>query len=265
MNGIKHITEQPFIAATGVAALVHSTWSLAVLFSGEPPAWEPTSIAAWLRWVYWLVPALLIAFALDVGQIATSSEIRAGERTRSKYITFIVFAAATYYLQWIYIAHHMPALELGAGVYRDGLAGRLVLLTRNAAIWFIPALLPLSTTMYTLSGGKPEPAQEQPIRDALLVEAQQLEKPRLVEQNSTLEPAQNAQDVTEHPGDEYYPFWLHDILEEEAQPGFTSKCECGWQNTYDNPDSAKRGLAAHKAHCPALHPELVEQYSNGHK
>ena len=106
------------------------------------------------------MPALLIAFALDVGQIATSSEIRSGQRTTAKYTTFRrVFAFATYYLQWLYIAHHMPSLQLGPGVYADGLAGRVVLLTRNAAIWFIPALLPLSTTMYTLSGDGGEDQQ----------------------------------------------------------------------------------------------------------
>ena len=30
----KHLTEQPFILATGLAALVHSTWSLGTLFTG---------------------------------------------------------------------------------------------------------------------------------------------------------------------------------------------------------------------------------------
>lgn len=239
MKFLKHATAQPFIFATGLAALVHSTWSLAVLFSGEPPMWDPTSIASWARWVYWLVPALLIAFALDVGQIATSTEIRNGERAPTKYVTFIVFALATYYLQWLYIAHHMPQLELGAGVYSEGLAGRLVLLTRNAAIWFIPMLLPLSTTMYTLSGGKRVVVTEQIQPDVVVSRPDSELLPEHV---------QDAPDATEG-----------DVTEHDAT------CpSCGWEKTYDNPDSARRGLAAHRQHCIALHPELVPHYSNGH-
>lgn len=256
MKMLKHATAQPFIAATGLAALVHSTWSLAVLFSGEPPLWNPTSLASWARWVYWLVPALLIAFALDVGQIATSTEIRNGERTVSKYTTFVVFAVATYYLQWLYIAHHMPALELGAGVYRDGLAGRLVLLTRNAAIWFIPALLPLSTTMYTLSGGNrgglPDVVTEQ--REVNVV-VDDLETDFLPESipDDLAEQLQAVMDAfPDHDGDE---------------EGHSAHCvHCGWERVYDNPDSARRGIAAHRQHCTVLHPELTDKFHlNGHE
>ena len=231
MKSLKHVSEQPFIAATGLAALVHSTWSLAVLFSGHPPTWDPTSLVSWAHWVYWLGPAVLIAFALDVGQIATSAEIRGGQRTGGKYTTFLVFAAATYYLQWLYIAHHMPALELGPGVYDGGLAGRIVLLTRNAAIWFIPALLPLSTTMYTLSGDGGEDQQAATESQGLAVELPEL---------------------------------TDDLPELPAEPEmYTVTCEdCGWTRDYDNQASAKRGLATHQAmHCTAMME--VEHASNG--
>lgn len=144
MGILKHTVQQPFIFATGLAALIHSTWSLGTLFTGQQPT-------AGLTWEYagWLIPALLIAFALDVGQIVTSAELRAGERTTAKYATFAVFAAATYYLQWLYIAHHMPALEMAAGVSADARPTATAL--RDAAIWIIPALLPLSTLLYTFS------------------------------------------------------------------------------------------------------------------
>jgi hypothetical protein len=231
MKFLKHAINEPFILATGFAALVHSTWSLAVLFSGEPPVWEPTSMMYWAKLAYWLVPALLIAFALDVGQIATSSEIRNGERTVTKYTTFIVIATATYYLQWLYMAHHMPALALGEGVYADGLAGRLVLLTRNAAIWVIPGLLPLSTTLYTLSGREPHRVTEHDTQQVIIAD-----------ERSDLLPG------TVPVTDEHL-----------------AQCpSCGWNREYDNPDSARRGLAAHQARCPALHPELTEPYTNGH-
>lgn len=144
MNILKHLVQQPFVASTGIAALVHSTWALGTLFSGKEPSQQFSA-----SWFAWVIPAFLIAFALDVGQIATSAEIRAGHRNRRKYATFAVFALATYYLQWLYMAHHMPALELAAGV-RETWSGTAQLI-RDAAIWFIPALLPLSTLLYTFS------------------------------------------------------------------------------------------------------------------
>lgn len=229
---MKHATHQPFIAATGAAALVHSTWALAVLFSGEPPAWDHTSLSSWAKWVYWLVPALLIAFALDVGQIATSAEIRAGERTPSKYVTFVVFSLATYYLQWIYIAHHMPALELGPGVYQEGMAARVVLMTRNAAIWIIPAFLPLSTTMYTLSGEASARVTERATVQA--PPAVTIETSAVTGGSSLMIEAPD--DTGEH----------------------IAECEhCGWTKAYDNEDSAKRGLAAHSRYCPANQPSRI--------
>ena len=138
----RHLIEQPFVMATGLAALAHSTWSLATLFAGQEP--QQFTVAWWS----WLLPALLIAFALDVGQIVTSSEIRAGQRTFTKFFTFGVFAIATYFLQWLYIIHHVPALELSQGVRAEWHG--VVLLLRDCAIWIIPALLPLSTLLYTL-------------------------------------------------------------------------------------------------------------------
>ncbi|MEO0562206.1 MAG: hypothetical protein AAF125_08830 [Chloroflexota bacterium] len=251
MRFFTHATAQPFIAATGAAALVHSTWALAVLFSGEPPTWDPQSLESWAKWVYWLVPALLIAFALDVGQIATSAEIRAGERTRSKYITFIVFSLATYYLQWIYIAHHMPALELGPGVYQEGLAARVVLLTRNAAIWFIPALLPLSTTMYTLSGGDNPHVTKHDTSAAQLVTVQRAEAHALTSSASLMLDFARTPTVT-------------DVTEQVVADEHVAECDaCGWKRTYNNPETARRGLAGHQQHCPELHPEKFDFALNG--
>lgn len=151
MKFLKHLFENPFITATGAAALVHSTWALATLFAGEQPG------GGWAL-AGWLIPALLIAFALDVGQIATSAEIREHGLSAARAVTFIVFSAATYYLQWLYIAHHMPALELAAGI--SEIAKGTATYMRDAALWLIPALLPLSTLLYTFSGGK---ARNQPV------------------------------------------------------------------------------------------------------
>ena len=143
MNILRHIASQPFVFTTGLAALAHSTWALATLFAGEEP------VQFTVAWFAWLIPALLIAFALDVGQIVTSAEIRAGQKRMVKYVTFAVFALATYFLQWLYMVHHVPLLELSEGVRSEWAFA--VTLLRDCSIWVIPALLPLSTLLYTFS------------------------------------------------------------------------------------------------------------------
>jgi hypothetical protein len=153
MRILKHITGQPFVFATGLAALVHSTWTLGTFFGGVQPD-APLALAGWL------LPAFLIAFALDVGQIVTSAEIREHGLGWGRALTFFVFAGATYYCQWIYLAHHMPALQIAAGVSET--AKGAVVAMRDAAVWIMPALLPLSTILYTFSGksgAKSEPIQ----------------------------------------------------------------------------------------------------------
>lgn len=142
MRELKHALQQPFIFATGLSAGIHSAWALGTMFSGRMPAADLTG-----EFIFWIVPAVLIAFAIDIGQIATSAEIREGQRSKSKYGTFIVLALATYYLQFIYIVHHMPAMQIAPGV---ALFPQLAELVRNAAVWVIPALLPISTILYTM-------------------------------------------------------------------------------------------------------------------
>lgn len=141
------VRDEPFIATTGLAAFVHSTWALSVMFSGTPP--EITNLVSLLMTAFFVIPAALIAFAIDVGQIATSAEIRNGNRARTKYLTFFVLALATYYLQWLYLAHHIPKLPLGEGIRQDWIG--FVSVMKDASIWILPALLPLSTLLYTFS------------------------------------------------------------------------------------------------------------------
>lgn len=236
MKILMHIITQPFIAATGAAALVHSTWALGTLFAGEQPE-------GW-HLIGWLLPALLIAFALDVGQIATSAEIRSHGLTVARGITFAVFAAATYYLQWLYIAHHMPALPLAAGV-RESWSGAATLL-RDAAVWIIPALLPLSTLLYTFSGKQ---------HDAPTVEAR-------AHQRAAVRPEPSSRVVESHqPAGEALPEPVQDALPqlEAVLPAESDVVQavcpaCGWSKVYGDQTAANRGLATHQArHCTALH------------
>ena len=152
MKKLNFHTSLLFIAAAGLAAFVHSTWSLATFFTGS----EPDKALDGGTWLLWLIPAALIAFAIDVGQVNTAQEISNGQHTWKKYITFGIFAAATYYLQWLYIVHHMPKIALAPGL--DPTALPTIQAIRNAAIWILPALLPLSTLLYTLSHTEKEPA-----------------------------------------------------------------------------------------------------------
>lgn len=145
MNIFKHMIENLFVTATGIAALIHSTWSLGTLFTGEQP--DPSTNM--LGFLGWIIPALLIAFALDIGQIFTSAEIRKGDTRKIKYVTFGIFAVATYYLQWLYMAHHIPLLSLESGIRTEWLPQ--VTLLRDMAIWIVPAFMPLSTALYTIS------------------------------------------------------------------------------------------------------------------
>ena len=245
----KHLIQQPFVFATGLAALVHSTWSLGTLFSGE----QPTAVVS-IEYLGWIIPAFLIAFALDVGQIVTSSEIRAGKRGRTKYATFAVFAAATYYLQWLYIAHHMPALELAPGVRETW--SEFAQLIRDAAIFVIPALLPLSTLLYTFSSGEtvqhPSPlsvAAPEPV-DVAVVAAQpaiQIEKP------APLALVEGEAEQTESKPEE--------LVRQLPTGKYLAMCpDCGnWSKSYEVESVARNGLKTHRnLHCPArLKPEIA--------
>lgn len=220
MKLIKHIFKQPFIFATGLAALIHSTWSIGTLFTGQEPAlWSGA-------WFAWMIPAFLIAFSLDIGQIVTSAEIRNGKRTFSKYVTFFTFAIATYFLQWLYIMHHMPEIALSEGV-RDQWSGTAMLI-RDLSLWIAPLLLPLLTFLYTLSSDDIEAESHQPaitpIEVKTVAEVQPL--PQLAE-----------------------------VIQDNE---YRAECHaCGWVKIYESEESHNRGLATHQArHCTALHPEF---------
>lgn len=214
MKFLKHFTGQPFVLATGIAALIHSTWSLGTLFSGEQPAIE--NITTWIEWIHfagWILPALLIAIALDVGQVVTSHEIRISGLTFQRGLTFFVFAFATYYLQWLYIVHHVPALTIADGV--SDIHKALTVTMRDIGIWLIPLLLPLSTLLYTFSGDNQE-------------------KPRRKQHESRQEKL-----IEDMP---FMPVEDNDHV---------AICEaCGWQSeAKESAGKAAMALAAHKRHC----------------
>jgi len=227
MNALKHTIQQPFISATGLAAFVHSTWALATLFGGDAPEMRLS-----LQFAYWLIPAMLIAFALDVGQIATSIQIRNGQRTFAKYTTFAIFAVANYFLQWLYMAHHMPELTLGDGVRQAW--EPTTQLIRDASLWVIPSFLPLATLLYTVS------ETDTPHNT-----------PKVIEVTPVLPSVPIAPSTPSEP--EYQG------IAEQPDESWEATCpQCDWQGSYPTAYQAKQARNAHlRSHKPVPSP-------NGH-
>lgn len=259
MNILKHASEQPFIFATGGAALVHSTWTLAVMFAGEPPAIEWVmgfSIIPDLFTfvVYWLT-AGAIAFALDVGQIVTSAEIRASRRgwgVVPKLFTFVVLAGATWYLQFLYIAHHIPDLGLAEGV-RDEWQP-IIALMRDLAIFIIPALLPASTILYTFGAGKSVATHEQ-----IRIEIERAASTQGLITDG-VEGALGPDDsgLIGHKVSEQNPLVFEAtavasggfmLLDNDPERHYIECPDCDWSGTYDTETQAKRALAGHTRAC----------------
>jgi len=168
MNKLSHIiSNHIFIFATSLAMLVHSTWTFGTLFSGTQPIVYPNQPSTIVAYLFWVTPALLVALAIDVGQIQTSVKLSKANHWKQRIplgITFITLAMAGYYLQWYHLAHHIPALEFGAGLTEDVKASLGGL--KDIAIFVIPALLPLSTILYTMSSSHDETVTHEPSQDS---------------------------------------------------------------------------------------------------
>ena len=138
-----------FVAFTALAALTHSTWSLAVVFGGLEPDFG-------LSWIGWIIPGFFIALSIDVGLLVTSMQLRSGSRTWQRYIAFVVLALSMFSLQLYYSITHAPLVPLSAGVRIDWIP--FLSLFRDAMIWIVPLLLPIAITLHSFSGNdRPEP------------------------------------------------------------------------------------------------------------
>lgn len=244
-TSITHAFEQPFILATGLAALAHSTWTLGTLFTGLEP--EPFT----LDWLWWVLPAFLIAFALDVGQIATSADIRNNGGSTSKYTTFAVFAVATYYLQWAYMMHHIPNLALGEGVRAEWIP--FVELMRDVAIFTIPALLPLATLLYTFSSDKQKLTDITPsLQTSLQITTEDL--PALSDKSSVVTSESSKQSS----------LFVDGVLS-VSETLHIAKCElCDFESVYDSLATAKRAIGTHKrSHKNDNSNEVIEVSTEG--
>jgi hypothetical protein len=237
MNFLKHMSENLFISFTGIAALVHSTWALGTMFSGEMPTGDYWAMA------WWGIPAFFVAFAMDIGQISTSADIRHKGLTWQRATTFSVFAIATYYLQFLYIAHHMPSLDIALGV--SDWHKWAVTTARDAAIWVLPLLLPLSTMLYTISDSDNRLKEKEGETEGPVITISKQEQPLIAEKN------------TEITGSIMV---AEEIIQE---PKYAVYCEdCGWANEFLSEKTAKRSLTTHKTlHCKKQPDKVIQ---NGH-
>lgn len=239
MKFLKHMSENLFITFTGIAALVHSTWSLGTMFSGKAPVWPSWDYMAWV------LPAFFVAFAMDIGQISTSAAIRHNGLTWQRGLTFFVFALATYYLQFLYIAHHLPLIALAPGISETH--RELVKTSVDAAIWILPLLLPLATMLYTISGGdsKEQPIEQKPLpAPEITIEAPQISIPVAPQIEAPSLPfiEQNFSDF------ESSIMLANELIQE---PKYHAHCpDCGWTVEYPNEKTANRALRTHQSlHC----------------
>ncbi len=141
MKGLAHtIFSNVFVAFTALAAWLHSAWVFATSFGGNPPSGDGFQVALWY------VPGALLAFALDIGLLATSVRLRT-RRTKARIVTFFALALFQFYLQFVYLIEHTPAVVLSAGVRQEWQA--VIQVIADLRIVIVPLLLPLALILYT--------------------------------------------------------------------------------------------------------------------
>lgn len=161
MKHIKRIPEHTFVTIVGIAAFIHSTWTVATFSGGIAPTvsgGDPgAAILSILAWSWWVIPGALSAFALEVGQVVTARQIQAGIGRKLhipkvgdlnvKTLTFVILSAATYLLQLTYLLHHFPDLPIAPGLSeKSRYAAQTVM---EIVTWGMPLLLPISMLMFT--------------------------------------------------------------------------------------------------------------------
>lgn len=227
MKAIRHVFRQPFLVAVSLAALVHSAWAFSTLFTGLEPM--PQFSGAWFAW---MIPGLLLAFAVDIGLLSLANQIRMGQRSRGKLAAFFVLCIAMGFMQFLYIMHHVPEVSLGAGVRAEWVG--LVSLLRDFSIWILPCLMPTALCLFAFSDTV-APSHTHEINtpsDTITVSDSAPMPAQLPDPSSAPAPA------------------LPEKIEIECP-------DCGeWSGSYDSDLSARMALRAHVRHCKHSRVEL---------
>lgn len=176
MKTIRHVPEHTFVTIVGIAAFIHSTWTVATFSGGLAPTVQASdpgaAILSTLAWLWWVIPGALAAFALEVGQVVTARQIQAGVgrklnlrlfKLNVKTLTFVILSAATYLLQLTYLLHHYPDLAIAAGLSETSRQAAKTVM--EIVTWGMPLLLPISMLLFTagdeLSQRLPDPLRSQ--------------------------------------------------------------------------------------------------------
>lgn len=239
---LKYYTRHKFIFAAGLAAFIHSTWSFAVIMSGALPT-LPTYGESWthfaefgLTLVYKLLPAALMAYAIDVGQIEAAEKIREGNNSYTNLFAFTITALFTFYLQFLFMIHHMPSLVVSPGAAPA--AATFGVHVRDAAIWVMPALLPLSLIIRMTSDAEAQP------------------RPKILDGDYTEAPETSESLELQVRGGSMLA-----IDQKSLQDAFPAACPyCEWEDEYL---TSKDATFALNQHVLASHSTTVEK-SNGH-
>lgn len=230
------VKDHVFIIASGLAALIHSVWSLDIAFAGHETSLAADPVNAIFR----KAVAFLIAASIDIGQVVTASEIKKGHKSRSKYLTFFSFAIATYLLQFYYMIHHTPDLQLSEGIRAEWVW--IVKLISDASVWIIPALLPMCTLFYTFSQQTDGREHELHVRAVQLNQAAEA---------MDMEVERRVQERLAKPPDPILPETSpYKVLAAPAKDMVWMTCpDCEWSNTYANKQLAESGLRGHRPYC----------------
>ena len=239
-----------FIIAIGAAAYMHSLWSFGTFLGGT----QPDPMLGWLQFVHylgWLIPAALLAFALDVGMIKTSMELRKGRATFAMYAAFGLLAIITYTLQWLYSVHHMDAIIIGSGV-PDGMRFFATGVSNFVTVWLLPGALPITAIAYTFASSDTQDAPRTKVTATRETTKESITVDR---------PATNATAL----GAGERAIAVQNALQSQDASGatFSASCEhCGWSHEYATPRGATNALTAHRRACKVLQEVEVTENAN---
>lgn len=150
MNTLKslyhHLKDQPFVTAAALAALVHSCWTFSVFFAGDPPTGDNLAYAGWL------IPGVLLAFAIDVGLLTVSARLKKHGPSLAKLITFGFLSLFMGYAQFLFSISHAPHIPISAGVRAEWIS--FVEFLRDLSIFVLPLMLPIAITLHSLDREK---------------------------------------------------------------------------------------------------------------
>jgi hypothetical protein len=150
-----------FVILIALAQLPHSVWVFSTLFGSVQPEfslYELPEQSAYFNlldlgtWLVWAGKALLIPIALDVGLIVIAKAIRTEQNPpQSLYKAFGFLAFSVYIIQFYFLIHHAPDLQLSAG------ATPIQMLENGLDIvwlFLFPAFMPVPTMFYTFAVGQ---------------------------------------------------------------------------------------------------------------